>query len=286
MDLPVSMQQGNAAVVTSGARRPHQAPAAVFPRPLPTAAVSTAQNGGAQLSAASRAMALQLHTAMLEVSRQQAVERQAQQQQGGRAQGRAPGMQPPSYAMSFPGQQPQGALPPHVRATVPGSAAPAASQPQASVPGVRPGAPQSGASMQQQLAIALCRPQQRIIMPGTGAVLAPGNAQAVAPLPHDSQVFMQVALPQCLLQFDSRALWLVRATGGGAACARACLLRVQAVTANIATSQAEVQDTIRKLKAGKEVQQGRAYWLLALHAPVSSMHADVLPCCRRTWSQQ
>ena len=50
------------------------------------------------------------------------------------------------------------------------------------------------------------------------------------------------------------------ATGGGGACARACLLHVQAVTANIATSQAEVQDTIRKLKAGKEVRQSCSTW--------------------------
>ena len=199
MALPVTAQQGSAAVVTSGARRPHQAPAAVFPRPLPTAAVSTAQNGSAQVSAAARqAMALQLHTAMLEVSRQQAV-RQAQQQQGGQAQGRTPGMQPPPLAMSFPGHQPQSAMAPHMQATVPSSAARAASQPQASAADVRAAAPQLGASLQQHLAIALGKPQQRIIMPSTGAVSAPGTTQAAAQLPHDNQLFMQVALAVCIL---------------------------------------------------------------------------------------
>ena len=209
MALPVSAQQGSAAVVTSGARRPHQAPAAVFPRPLPTAAVSsTAQNGSAQFSAAARqAMALQLHTAMLEVSRQQAV-RQAQQQQGGQAQGRAPGMQPPSHrAMSFPGQPATECMAPHMQATVPSSAARAASQPQASAAGrARSRAPAGGLLAAAPWPSRSASPSRGSSCPAQGRCRPRGPLRLQLSCPTTTKLFMQVALAVCILQIDSRAL--------------------------------------------------------------------------------
>ena len=303
MTQPVSVQQASANVVTSGGPRHvlQQAPASVFPRPLPTAGVSAAQTGRPPLDAR-QIMGLQLQTAMLEALRQRAAERPAQpyqapsqhpaaqqaaqqQQMAAAAVGKAsmPGMQPPSHTLSFAQQQQQqqdaSAL--QRQATVPGSPAQAVGYPaqQAAEPvgpqqppaaASQPQAPQLGAPMHQQVAVATGQPQRKVILPSTGGVVAPGNAQAAAQLPYDNQVFMQVALAQSpgTLAAGHQG-WSVSQQGRMRHSFRACSC-VQAVADNIASSQDEVQDTIRKLKAGKEVGHrtvpGRVQlcWLRAL----------------------
>ena len=206
MTLPVGAQQASAAVVTSGDARhtPQQGPRSVAPRPLPTAAVSTAPGGSPQFTAR-QSMALQMQTFIAEAQRQQAAEQQEQQQQAFRQhaavqqaaqqqqmaasasqmQARLPGNA--VLAMGYPAQPAKG---------LPGQQQPpaVASQPRACAgPHTRQVAPQLGFPVQQTTATALGQPQPRTMMSSTGVVLAPGNLQAAAQLPHDNQVFMQVA---------------------------------------------------------------------------------------------